>query len=88
MNFYQLQAFVKKLKMKTFKDLEFKQHPSSITEFDMGVQARLMSQALRKITGAVSRSKTCVIFTNQLRSKIGIMFGNPETTPGGKALKF
>ncbi|MFZ1291411.1 MAG: recombinase RecA [Melioribacteraceae bacterium] len=54
----------------------------------MGVQARLMSQALRKITGAVSRSKTCVIFTNQLRSKIGVMFGSPETTTGGNALKF
>jgi recombination protein RecA len=54
----------------------------------MAVQARLMSQALRKITGAISRSKTCVIFTNQLRSKIGIMFGNPETTTGGNALKF
>jgi recombination protein RecA len=54
----------------------------------MGMQARLMSQALRKITGAISKSKTCVIFTNQLRSKIGIMFGNPETTTGGNALKF
>ena len=54
----------------------------------MGVQARLMSQALRKITGAVSKSRTCVIFTNQLRSKIGVMFGNPETTTGGNALKF
>jgi len=54
----------------------------------MAVQARLMSQALRKLTGAISRSKTCVIFTNQLRSKIGIMFGNPETTTGGNALKF
>ena len=54
----------------------------------MGVQARLMSQALRKITGAVSRSKTSVMFTNQLRSKIGVMFGNPETTTGGNALKF
>ncbi len=54
----------------------------------MGVQARLMSQALRKITGAVSRSKTVVIFTNQLRSKIGVMFGSPETTTGGNALKF
>jgi recombination protein RecA len=54
----------------------------------MAVQARLMSQALRKITGAISRSKTCVIFTNQLRSKIGVMFGNPETTTGGNALKF
>jgi len=54
----------------------------------MGVQARLMSQALRKITGAVSRSKTCVVFTNQLRSKIGVMFGSPETTTGGNALKF
>ncbi|MCB9209784.1 MAG: recombinase RecA [Ignavibacteriales bacterium] len=54
----------------------------------MGVQARLMSQALRKITGAVNRSKTSVIFTNQLRSKIGVMFGSPETTTGGNALKF
>ncbi|MGE5681910.1 MAG: recombinase RecA [Bacillota bacterium] len=54
----------------------------------MAVQARLMSQALRKLTGAISRSKTTVIFTNQLRSKIGVMFGNPETTTGGNALKF
>ena len=54
----------------------------------MGLQARLMSQALRKITGAVSRSKTCVIFTNQIRHKIGVMFGSPETTTGGNALKF
>lgn len=54
----------------------------------MGVQARLMSQALRKLTGAISRSKTVVIFTNQIRQKIGVMFGNPETTPGGLALKF
>lgn len=54
----------------------------------MGMQARLMSQALRKITGAISKSKTCVIFTNQLRSKLGVMFGNPETTTGGNALKF
>lgn len=54
----------------------------------MGVQARLMSQALRKLTGAISKSKTVVIFTNQLREKIGIMFGNPEVTPGGRALKF
>jgi len=54
----------------------------------VGVQARLMSQALRKLTGAISKSKTVVIFTNQLRQKIGIMFGNPEVTPGGLALKF
>ncbi|MCB2203120.1 recombinase RecA [bacterium] len=54
----------------------------------MGTQARLMSQALRKLTSAISKSKTTVIFTNQLRSKIGIMFGNPETTTGGNALKF
>jgi len=54
----------------------------------MGLQARLMSQALRKITGAVSKSRTCVIFTNQIRQKIGVMFGNPETTTGGNALKF
>ncbi len=54
----------------------------------MGVQARLMSQALRKLTGSISKSKTCVIFINQLREKIGIVFGNPEVTPGGRALKF
>ncbi len=54
----------------------------------VGLQARLMSQALRKLTGAIGRSRTAVIFTNQLREKIGVMFGNPETTPGGRALKF
>src|SRR5690554_2207103 len=54
----------------------------------VGLQARLMSQALRKLTGAVNRSHTCVIFTNQIREKIGVMFGNPETTTGGRALKF
>jgi recombination protein RecA len=54
----------------------------------MGLQARLMSQALRKLTGAINRSKTALVFTNQLREKIGVMFGNPETTPGGRALKF
>jgi recombination protein RecA len=54
----------------------------------MGLQARLMSQALRKLTGTVSKSNTCVIFINQVREKIGVMFGNPETTTGGRALKF
>ncbi len=54
----------------------------------VGLQARLMSQALRKLTGAIARSKTAVVFINQLREKIGVMFGNPETTTGGKALKF
>ena len=54
----------------------------------MGMQARLMSQALRKLTSIVSKSKTCLIFINQLREKIGVMFGNPETTTGGRALKF
>ena len=54
----------------------------------MGLQARLMSQALRKLTGTVSRSNTTVLFVNQIREKIGVMFGNPETTPGGRALKF
>jgi len=54
----------------------------------MGLQARLMSQALRKLTGVVSKSKTCLVFINQLREKIGVMFGNPETTTGGRALKF
>src|SRR5574337_1451509 len=53
-----------------------------------GLQARLMSQALRKLTAAISKSRTCVIFINQMREKIGIMFGNPETTTGGRALKF
>ena len=54
----------------------------------MGLQARLMSQALRKLTGSVSKSRTALIFINQLREKIGVMFGNPETTTGGRALKF
>ncbi|MCX7964489.1 MAG: recombinase RecA [Candidatus Sumerlaea chitinivorans] len=54
----------------------------------VGLQARLMSQALRKLTAAISKSKTCVIFINQIREKIGVMFGNPETTTGGRALKF
>ena len=54
----------------------------------VGLQARLMSQALRKLTGIVSKSHTCLIFINQIREKIGVMFGNPETTTGGRALKF
>jgi recombination protein RecA len=54
----------------------------------MGLQARLMSQALRKLTGTVAKSRTCLIFINQIRDKIGVMFGNPETTTGGRALKF
>ena len=67
--------------------------PKAEIEGDMGdthvgLQARLMSQALRKLTVIVNKSKTCVIFINQLREKVGVMFGNPETTPGGKALKF
>ncbi|MGD8629015.1 MAG: recombinase RecA [bacterium] len=57
-------------------------------ESQMGLQARLMSQALRKLTGSISKSRTCVIFVNQIRMKIGVMFGNPETTSGGRALKF
>jgi recombination protein RecA len=57
-------------------------------EATMGLQARLMSQALRKLTGSISKSKTCIIFINQLRQKIGVMYGNPETTTGGLALKF
>lgn len=60
----------------------------NIGDSHVALQARLMSQALRRIAGAVNRSKTVVIFTNQLRMKIGVMFGNPETTPGGRALKF
>src|SRR5262249_35084534 len=54
----------------------------------VGLQARLMSQSLRKLTGVIAKSKTCVIFINQIREKIGVMFGSPETTPGGRALKF
>lgn len=54
----------------------------------VGLQARLMSQALRKLTGSINRSKTCLMFTNQIREKVGVMFGSPETTPGGRALKF
>ena len=57
-------------------------------EAHVGLQARLMSQALRKLTGIINKSHACVIFINQLREKVGVMFGNPETTPGGKALKF
>ncbi|HKF51328.1 MAG TPA: hypothetical protein VKB26_03375, partial [Candidatus Acidoferrales bacterium] len=57
-------------------------------EPQMGLQARLMSQALRKLTAIVSKSRTCLIFINQIREKIGVMFGNPETTTGGRALKF
>src|SRR5512135_1122098 len=59
-----------------------------IGDSHMGLQARLMSQALRKLTGTVSKSRTCLIFINQIREKIGVMFGNPETTTGGRALKF
>ena len=54
----------------------------------VGLQARLMSQALRKLTGSISKSRTTAIFINQIREKVGVMFGNPETTPGGRALKF
>jgi recombination protein RecA len=59
-----------------------------IGDSHVGLQARLMSQSMRKLTGAISKSKTCTIFINQIREKIGVMFGNPETTPGGRALKF
>ena len=59
-----------------------------IGDTHVGLQARLMSQSMRKLTGAISKSKTAVIFINQIREKIGVMFGSPETTPGGRALKF
>jgi len=59
-----------------------------IGDSHVGLQARMMSQAMRKLTGAIAKSKTCVIFINQIREKIGVMFGSPETTPGGRALKF
>ena len=60
----------------------------AVGDSHVGLQARLMSQALRKLTSGINKSKTCCIFTNQIREKIGVMFGNPETTPGGRALKF
>lgn len=65
-----------------------KELEGEIGDSHVGLQARLMSQSMRKLTGAISRSKTCTIFINQIREKIGVMFGNPETTPGGRALKF
>ncbi len=65
-----------------------KELEGEIGDAHVGLQARLMSQSMRKLTGAISKSKTCVLFINQIREKIGVMFGNPETTPGGRALKF
>ena len=65
-----------------------KELEGEIGDAHVGLQARLMSQSLRKLTGVISKSKTSVIFINQIREKIGVMFGNPETTPGGRALKF
>ncbi len=65
-----------------------KELEGEIGDSHVGLQARLMSQSLRKLTGAIARSKTCTIFINQIREKIGVMFGSPETTPGGRALKF
>jgi recombination protein RecA len=65
-----------------------KELEGEIGDSHVGLQARLMSQTMRKLTGAIARSKTCVIFINQIREKIGVMFGSPETTPGGRALKF
>jgi recombination protein RecA len=65
-----------------------KELDGEIGDSHVGLQARLMSQSLRKLTGAINKSKTCVIFINQIREKIGVMFGSPETTPGGRALKF
>ncbi len=65
-----------------------KELEGEIGDSHVGLQARLMSQSMRKLTGAINKSKTCVIFINQIREKIGVMFGSPETTPGGRALKF
>jgi recombination protein RecA len=65
-----------------------KELEGEIGDSHVGLQARLMSQSLRKLTGAIAKSKTAVIFINQIREKIGVMFGSPETTPGGRALKF
>jgi recombination protein RecA len=65
-----------------------KELDGDIGDSHVGLQARLMSQSMRKLTGVINKSKTCVIFINQIREKIGVMFGSPETTPGGRALKF
>jgi recombination protein RecA len=65
-----------------------KELEGDIGDSHVGLQARLMSQSLRKLTGAIAKSKTAVLFINQIREKIGVMFGSPETTPGGRALKF
>jgi len=65
-----------------------KELEGEIGDSHVGLQARLMSQSLRKLTGVIAKAKTAVIFINQIREKIGVMFGNPETTPGGRALKF
>ncbi len=65
-----------------------KELEGEIGDSHVGLQARLMSQSLRKLTGVIAKSKTAVIFINQIREKIGVMFGSPETTPGGRALKF
>lgn len=65
-----------------------KELEGQIGDVTVGLQARLMSQALRKLSGPINKSRTCVVFINQIREKIGVMFGNPETTPGGRALKF
>lgn len=65
-----------------------KELEGEIGDSHVGLQARLMSQSMRKLTGAIARSKTCTIFINQIREKVGVMFGSPETTPGGRALKF
>ena len=65
-----------------------KELEGEIGDSHVGLQARLMSQSMRKLTGAIAKSKTCTIFINQIREKIGVMFGSPETTPGGRALKF
>jgi recombination protein RecA len=65
-----------------------KELEGEIGDTHVGLQARLMSQAMRRLTGSIAKSKTCVVFINQIREKIGVMFGSPETTPGGRALKF
>ena len=65
-----------------------KELEGQIGDLTVGLQARLMSQALRKLSGPINKSRTCVVFINQIREKIGVMFGSPETTPGGRALKF
>ena len=74
--------------MRILTDVSKAELDGQVGDVTVGAQARMMSQAMRRLTSAISKSKCICIFTNQIREKIGVMFGNPETTPGGRALKF